>query len=140
MLRFISKICSETIRKTSPRSLHLLALEIKNAEFLCIRFTQELYFLQEYQDLSHHRSLHPRTSILKFCLFMDEFRNCIRMEGRLKHVNLSEIEKHPFILPKDSHLTLIIVKQHHHRALHSGAQLTFSLLRSKFWIILKCWR
>ena len=52
-----------------------------------------------------------------------------------KHANLSEIEKDPFILPKDSHFTELIVKEHHHRALHSGAQLTLSLLGSKFWII-----
>ena len=63
---------------------------------------------------------------------MDESSNCIRMGGRLKHANLSEIEKHPFILPKDSHFIQLIVKEQHHRVLYSGDQLTLFLLRSKF--------
>ena len=43
MLRFISKIRPKVTRKPSPTSLHLLASEVKNTEFLCIRFKNFIF-------------------------------------------------------------------------------------------------
>ena len=56
MLRFITKIRPKALRKPSPTTLHLLASEVRNTEFLCVRFTQELHFSREYSDKTHRRA------------------------------------------------------------------------------------
>ena len=50
---------------------------------------------------------------------MDSKYNCIRLGGRLRHSNLSESEKHPFILPKNSHFSKLVIDAYHPRGLHS---------------------
>ena len=60
---------------------------------------------------------------------------------------------HPFILPRESEFTKLVVWDAHHCTLHGGMQLTLSFLRQQFWIVrgrqavksaifkcMRCWR
>ena len=97
--------------------------------------TQTAYYSSEYLDLSRGKSLHIKSALINLCPFVESSSKCIRLGGRLKHANISENEKHPFILPADSHLSKLIARSYHLRCLHGGAQLTLSLLREKYWIV-----
>lgn len=56
--------------------------------------------------------------------------------GRLKFSSLSEEFKHPFILPKDSHITQLILLHYHSQICHQGKSQTQMELRANgFWII-----
>ena len=55
--------------------------------------------------------------------------------GRLHHASLPEDAKHQIILPKDHHVTNLIVWHYHFASGHSGRDHLPSLLRSKFWVI-----
>ena len=55
--------------------------------------------------------------------------------GRLHHASLPEDAKHQIILPKDHHVTNLIVWHYHFASGHSGREHLPSLLRSKFWVI-----
>ena len=58
------------------------------------------------------------------------------MSGRLRHAELPDNVKHPYILPKKGHLTDSVICYHHHRIHHQGRGMTLAAIRSSgFWII-----
>ncbi|XP_033232027.1 uncharacterized protein LOC117183004 [Belonocnema kinseyi] len=59
----------------------------------------------------------------------------LRVGGRLKYSLLTYNEKHPLILPPESILTTIIIRDCHLRCLHGGVQLILGTLRQSYWII-----
>lgn len=58
-----------------------------------------------------------------------------RVRSRLSQSNLSYDTKFPIILPKDSHLTGLIVKDAHKSSCHSGPTHVLYQLRRHFWIV-----
>ncbi|UYV73022.1 hypothetical protein LAZ67_10001583 [Cordylochernes scorpioides] len=58
----------------------------------------------------------------------------LRVGRRLRHSDLDIDQKHPMLIPKDHFVTKLIVMHYHINNLHSGTQLTLSLIRNKFWI------
>ncbi|XP_053389679.1 uncharacterized protein LOC128552661 [Mercenaria mercenaria] len=67
-------------------------------------------------------------------LFLDE-QGLMRCKGRLENANLSEGARHPILLPKNDHLTELIIERTHQELLHSGISQTLAKTRQKFWII-----
>ena len=51
------------------------------------------------------------------------------MGGRIQYSDLSETEKHPIILPYDSELVKILIKEIHIKQLHSGIYHTLIAVR-----------
>ncbi|XP_074645898.1 uncharacterized protein LOC141902157 [Tubulanus polymorphus] len=58
---------------------------------------------------------------------------CVR--GRLGRSELSESSKHPIILPKNGHITDLIVRFYHDIYAHRGREYTLSKIRLKFWVV-----
>ena len=55
--------------------------------------------------------------------------------GRLSQSDsIPEGEKHPVILPRDSHVTLLTIREAHQSVGHGGRDHTFWRLRQKFWV------
>jgi len=44
-------------------------------------------------------------------------------------------EKHPIVLARDSHLSLLLVHEAHALALHGGPQLTRTVLSRYYWVV-----
>ena len=60
----------------------------------------------------------------------------LRVGGRLKRASLSDDVKFPVILPRDSHITMLIVQYFHERTRHQGKGMTLNEIRSNgFWVI-----
>jgi len=59
----------------------------------------------------------------------------IRVGGRLALSSMDYAEKHPVVLAKDSHLSLLLVREVHALALHGEPQLTRSVLSRFYWIV-----
>ncbi|XP_055840693.1 uncharacterized protein LOC129908306 [Episyrphus balteatus] len=62
-------------------------------------------------------------------------RQHLRVGGRLQFAGLSPEETHPYILPKSSHITKLIVRDTHEKLFHGGTNSVLSKLRSRFWIL-----
>ena len=43
--------------------------------------------------------------------------------------------KHPVVLPNHSHVTKLVIQDHHERVGHAGISLTWAAIRQKFWIV-----
>ena len=55
--------------------------------------------------------------------------------GRLRSASIPESAKHQVILPKDNHMSDLIIQHYHLASGHSGREHVLSLLRERFWII-----
>ena len=67
-------------------------------------------------------------------LFQDE-GGLYRSSGRINHSTLPEDTKTPLWLPRDSHITKLIIIQAHHNVEHLKVESTLMQLRSRYWIV-----
>ncbi|KFM75036.1 hypothetical protein X975_08903, partial [Stegodyphus mimosarum] len=54
----------------------------------------------------------------------------LRVSGRLKNSDLSEMRKHPMVLPTKHNFTVIVINHFNVLYFHAGAETTLSLIRS----------
>ena len=59
----------------------------------------------------------------------------LRVGGRLRRAPIEFETRHPVILPPNSHVTRLLIEQHHENIGHCGMSLTWASLRQTFWII-----
>ena len=52
-----------------------------------------------------------------------------RIGGRLAQLDIDVDMKHPIIMPQCSHLTELVIRQHHDKFGHAGSSHTWALLR-----------
>lgn len=59
----------------------------------------------------------------------------MRVGGRLHNSPIEQDAKHPVLLPKDHHVSELIMRYYHKISGHSGLEHTLSLIRQKYWIV-----
>ena len=69
------------------------------------------------------------SSLYKLDPFIDR-DGIMRVGGRLRQANVQDILKHPAILPKQSHITDLIICHHHERVSHQGRGITLNEIKS----------
>jgi len=125
--------------------------ELNAAEQEIVRRTQEEAFKEEIRKLKNKNVNHEvqrgddsRSSIQGtkgtsslYCLdpFLDR-RNLVRIGGRIKQASVSEDIKHPVVLPGQGHISKLLARHYHEKALHQGKGITLNEIRSSgYWII-----
>ena len=130
ILRFVNN-CKNT---NKIRNSNLSTKELNEALFGIIRIVQQVEFTGDWNNLNQNKALSNNSKILSLNPFMDE-NKLIRVGGRLKNSALDRDVKHPILLPKNSVVTKLLVRQEHERLLHAGPQATLASIRQRFWII-----
>ena len=128
-LRFIHNCCCKNSLYRSALSPH----ELEEATLVCVKRTQNDSYMKEKTDLMRTGSLSNKSSLLSLNPFLDG-KQCLRVGGRLQNSELNFDQQHPLILPKEHHITTLIIEDTHHKNLHASGQLLLSLIRQKFWI------
>ena len=106
--------------------------DIADSEQLQDFIKAEMMWIQESQQgLTEDR--HFPTWKKQFGLYCEG--GVWRCGGRLQLADLTQSEKHPIILPREHHLTKLIVLRAHDKVYHNGTKETLTEVRSKFWII-----
>ncbi len=99
-----------------------------------IKHEQLQYFYQEIENLKKKKEV-PVKSKLKFlCPFMDR-DGLLRVSGRLGKSKLQEKRRNLIILPGNSHITELLVRDSHQRHHHAGFQFTWAQLGTEYWIL-----
>lgn len=65
------------------------------------------------------------------CSSVYHFVHCVF----IVNAQLPECTKHPILLDKKHHFTLLVVRDCHSRVMHNGVKETFTELRSRYWIV-----
>nr|CAI5848380.1 unnamed protein product [Callosobruchus analis] len=110
-MRFIQNTSHKTTHQTGP----ITTQEFNKASVALIKISQAQDFPVELECLAHKRELSKKSPINRLDPFLDA-NGCLRVGGRAK-----------------SHLTLLVIRQEHHRQLHAGPQTLLASLRQKFW-------
>ncbi|XP_033224497.1 uncharacterized protein LOC117177718 [Belonocnema kinseyi] len=110
----------------------LVASDLRTALLFWIQQEQNRYFSNEITALKNKMQISKTITLIKLTPFFDG--QLLRVVGRLKHSLLTYDEKHPLILPPESILTTLIIRDCHVRCLHGGVQLTLGALRQSYWI------
>lgn len=91
-------------------------------------------FSEEISALSRKKEISSRSKILSLRPFLDE-NNLLRVGGRLQRSQLDYQQKHPIIIPRNHHLTHLIIREAHLKNLHAGAQTLLVIIRTQYWPI-----
>lgn len=105
------------------------------AEHLC-RDAQRQGYPNEYAALSAGREVDRTSTILSLMPYMDD-RQLMRLYGRTdaadeQHLPISA--QRPIILPREHHLTALIVNHHHRLMAHQFEDGIMCQIRREFWI------
>ena len=124
----------------SDETVQISAKDLEEAGKVIIRSVQFNFFQEDIKVLAKETRgresfAKVHSSISKLDPFIDK-DGILRVGGRLKHADIPDQVKHPVILPKNSHITNLVVKCYHERINHQGKGMTLNEIRSRgFWII-----
>ncbi|XP_024871917.1 uncharacterized protein LOC112454648 [Temnothorax curvispinosus] len=130
--RFVN--CLRKVTQSSPSNYPLTPIEIQQSRDLWVRIVQRTWFHKEIRLLVKGERLPKSNFLNRLTPFIDR-DGLLRVGGRLYFAQIDMEAKHPFILPRRSPLTTLVIEDTHRRSLHEGTQVTLSLLRENFWII-----
>ncbi|XP_033121877.1 uncharacterized protein LOC117120885 [Anneissia japonica] len=103
---------------------------------LIIRQAQLEEFGEEVTHIKTSTSGLPKgNKLCRLNPFLNE-DNLLCVGGRLHHSHLQAQEKHPILLPKNHHISKLVIHYYHQQTHHQGRQITHGSIRSAgYWII-----
>ncbi|XP_046142183.1 uncharacterized protein LOC123987906 [Osmia bicornis bicornis] len=132
-LRRIVAYCLR-FKKDYRRKGPLTAEEIHNADERIVKLIQASTFAQEIHCLKNRTELHPKSKVLSLQPFLDD-HGILRVGGRLQNASISLEQKHPMLLPKNNHVTDLILRQAYLKGHHTGINATLCNVRQRYWPI-----
>ena len=112
----------------------LTVKDMAEAERSVIMYMQRRAFPAEIATLEMTPPrVHKGSKICRLDPVLDE--GILRVGGRLHKSAMPEETKHPCILPKDSHVSILLLRHIHEHCGHNGRNHMLSELRKKYWIV-----
>ncbi|XP_064647101.1 uncharacterized protein LOC135499959 [Lineus longissimus] len=122
------------LRNNKPRMDRLLKVEeLQLAETAIIRYVQNVTYATEISNLKTGKPIAKTSKVYDLEPFCDE-DGLLKVTGRLSRARISETAKHPTIVPRNHHLTELLVRHIHDWNSHSGREYVMAALREKYWI------
>jgi len=119
-------------KKRSYPECFLTREELDESLLVIVKHSQRHWFSKLISDLSHDRcAARPLASLRPFL----NSQNVICVGGRLLQSDLSDAERHPILLSKESYLSLLIARHWHLVTCHSGPRVITSLIMRQFWVL-----
>ena len=106
---------------------------LREAEKVIVRRVQMKKFPKEVEHLKKFGHVSIHSSVHRLDPFLHD--GILRVGGRLSSSALNHDLIHPWLLPKDSPVTTLIVRHYHELLGHSGSNHVLSKLRERFWIV-----
>ena len=120
--------------RTSVGGQLLTVKDLADAERSVVIYVQRQAFSPEIATL---QLIPPRvlksSNLCRLDPVLDE--GILRVGGRLHKSAMPEESKHPCILPKESHVSTLLLRHIHERSGHSGRNHMLSELRKRYWVI-----
>lgn len=151
----IAKVKSQKERNTcGGRSLHVRYLYLSpevmaQATEVIIKSVQRETFKEELDIIAQSSSRNDgdrnrakakkkslkKSSVYRLDPYIDD-TGILRVGGRLHQTDLTFKEKHPVLLPKGHHVSMLILRYYHEQVHHQGRQITHGALRNAgYWLV-----
>lgn len=107
--------------------------DLKRAENAIIQYTQLEAFPKEMKTLQKERANLSSQSHIRM---LDPIlqNGILRTGGRLSRMAMPESQKHPAILPKNHHVSKVLLRHIHEQLGHCGRNHMLAKLRQQYWI------
>ncbi|XP_015125911.1 uncharacterized protein LOC107047630, partial [Diachasma alloeum] len=115
------RLSTAELQETRNRILQLVQSSAFSAELQALKQTQR-------NGTRHHHKLNQLNP------FIDD-KGLLRVGGRLNAARLTDLQKHPIVLPKNHIITDLIIRDEHLKNLHLGVQGTLYSIRQTYWIL-----
>ena len=121
--------------KTTLKGESLTPEDLERAEQSIIQYqyVQEHKFKAEIASLNNGCSVSKESPVYRLDPVMDN--GILRVGGRLDKAAMPAESKHPVILSKDLHVSVLILRHIHHQLGHAGRNHMLSRLRQRYWIL-----
>ncbi|XP_065115485.1 uncharacterized protein [Paramisgurnus dabryanus] len=120
--------------KGDKSNSHSTVAERENAKCIIIKDLQRNTYPKDIKLLSKGAQLSPGSKLYRLDAFLDQ-GGVLKVGGRLCDATLPNSVKHPAVIPKDHHVTKMIISQCHVNVKHQGKGLTINEIRSQgYWI------
>ena len=127
----LPKIRTEIGVKIKAPTVHTL----RKAELFVVRVVQDESFRNEIDALQTGKLVPRSSSIYDLDPFLDD-DGLLRVGGRLRRSQLSDLEANPLIIPKRCHIAELLVAHFHREVKHQGRLLTEGAIRTAgYWIV-----
>lgn len=108
--------------------------ELSQAREVIIRAVQRKAFGKEFETLERDKPIPINSCLRRLNPILQNDLICIG--GRLKNADVEIDQKNPVILPKDNHVSLLLIRHHHTQVKHQGRHLTEGAVRAAgLWIL-----
>ena len=146
VLRFKRVLKQKTGKEEAKPQGPIKLEDLEDAELLILQWVQKQSFHEEVKILKKANSNDDMTkgerkkikkSSPLYCLdpFIDD-NGLLPVGGRFRRSTAySEAFKYPIILPKQHHVTSLIIRHYHENCGHGGRGMILSQTRSRYWII-----
>ena len=101
--------------------------EINRAELMWIKYIQGRHYLPNKRQLNEKLRRSQRNPKI-------QQDGIIRLHGRFVNADLPEDAKLPILLPRQEHLSKLLIQDIHHKIHHCGVSQTLAQLRQRYWI------
>ena len=108
-------------------SLHLKLSEVRVAQLLLLKKSQEISFSEQLHTMKRNSELKRNDPLLPLRPFVDH-EGVLRVGGRLSRSGLKFSQRHPAIMDRKEHLASLLVKNHHLSSCHAGPTLLLALV------------
>ena len=137
--KFIHSLKLKIARKETSNDVNINLVidleELANAKTVIVKVLQHSVFSEEIQLLNNSKLIPVSSKLHKLDIFLDDF-GVLRVGGRLQRSTMCYEMKHPIILPRKSHITVLIIRYFHERIKHQGRGFTINEIRANgYWII-----
>ena len=99
-------------RPPSVSADHLVPSELQAAETAIVGVVQRKHFKEELKALQSKGAVMKKSSISLLEPFLDE-EGIVRVGGRLRNTPLSVKARHPVIVPRNHHVSKLVVQRAH---------------------------
>ena len=107
--------------------------DVESSEMIVIKYVQKHEYQKEIFRIGNNLPLKKSSSIYKLDPVVD-VNGILRVGSRLKQAQVSADVSHPVILPKNHHVSKLLMMKSHESSGHSGNEYSISKLRTKFWV------
>lgn len=132
-IRIIAWILRTCAPKRRALPNYITLHELREAKRVIIKYVQQMEFTAEIEHLQKHGCIDSKSKLLNLNPFIDQ-QGILRVGGRLENAHINWEMKHPKIIPRDSRLAWLLIKEAHELSFHGGPRLTLATLRQQYWI------
>jgi hypothetical protein len=123
----------DNCKSVNPKRSQALTVSEMSSSLSCIiRIVQREAFHSEITDIQEGKQIDKKSLIKPLNVFLDD-QQLLRVGGRLQNSRQPFETKHQIVLPKNHHITLILIRGLHQQNGHAGQQALLAIVRQQYW-------